>query len=143
LEAAQAVVVVKFGPRRPSFIATWPAAALGISWGTVNGDTRLGPLVCSTFSLASSEPIPPIPVANTTPVSSLSTLPSMPAASQASRVALRASWTERSSRLASLNSSLWAGSKSEHSPATLDGSGSGSTAVSGPSPERPAVMASQ
>src|SRR3712207_7010483 len=41
LEAAQAVTGVKLGPRRPSFMASWPAAAFGISWGTVKGETRL------------------------------------------------------------------------------------------------------
>src|SRR5919202_6153383 len=137
LEAAQAVVVVKLGPRRASFMAIWPAAALGISWGTVNGDTRLGPLVRITSSLASSELMPPMPVANTTPVWSLSTPPSMPLSSQASRAAVRANWVERSSRLASLGPRLAAGSNARHSAATLDGTGSGSTRVSGPIPDWP------
>ncbi len=143
LEAAQAVVVQKLGPRRPSFMAIWPAAALGISWGTVNGETRLGPFSRITASLASSELMPPMPVANTTPVSSLSTPSSMPLSSQASRAAARANWVERSSRLASLGPRLAAGSKSRHSAATLDGTGSGSTRVRGPTPDWPAVMASQ
>src|SRR5215212_2682750 len=143
LEAAQAVVVVKLGPRRPSFIAIWPAAAFGISWGTVKGETRLGPLVRITASLASSELIPPMPVANTTPVSSLSTASSIPLSSQASRAEVRANWVERSSRLASLGPRLAAGSKSRHSAATLDGTGSGSTRVRGPRPDWPAQMASQ
>src|SRR6266540_3751943 len=94
-----------------------------MSWGTVNAETRLGPLARRTFSLASSELIPPIPVANTTPVSSLSTFPSISESCQASRAA--------------------PGSKSRHSPATLDAIGSGSISVRGPTPERPAVMASQ
>ena len=143
LEAAQAVVVQKLGPRRPSFMAIWPAAALGISWGTVNGETRLGPFSRITASLASSELMPPMPVANTTPVSSLSTPSSMPLSSQASRAAVRANWVERSSRLASLGPRLAAGSKSRHSAATLDGTGSGSTRVRGPTPDWPALMASQ
>src|SRR6266542_4455377 len=93
-------------------MAICPAAALGMSWGTVKGETRSGPLVCSTFSLASRELIPPMPVANSTPVSSLAP-------------------------------SATVGSKSVHSAATLDGTSSGSTRVRGPTPERPAVMASQ
>src|SRR6266508_3167693 len=72
-------------------MAICPAAALGMSWGTVKGETRSGPLVCSTFSLASRELIPPMPVANSTPVSSLSTLPSIPESCQASRAAVMAS----------------------------------------------------
>src|SRR5574341_460555 len=143
LDAAQAVVVQKFGPRRPSAMAMCPAAAFGMSWGTVKGETRLGPLVCSTLSLASRELIPPMPVANSTPVSSLSTLPSMPASCQASRAAVKASWVDRSSRRASFVPSVTVGSKSVHSAATLEGTSSGSTRVKGPTPERPAVMASQ
>src|SRR5829696_8309675 len=111
--------------------------------GTVNGETRLGPLVRITSSLASSELIPPMPVANTTPVSSLSTASSIPLSSQASRAEVRANWVERSSRLASLGPRLAAGSKSRHSAATLDGTGSGSTRVRGPRPDWPAQMASQ
>ena len=87
--------------------------------------------------------MPPMPVANTTPVSSLSTPSSMPLSSQASRAAVRANWVERSSRLASLGPRLAAGSKSRHSAATLDGTGSGSTRVRGPTPDWPAQMASQ
>src|SRR4029453_13942753 len=121
LEAAQAVVVQKFGPRRPSFMAIWPAAAFGISWGTVNGDTRFGPFSRITASLASSELIPPMPVANTTPASSLLTAPSMPLCSQASRAEVRANWVERSSRLASLGPRLAAGADSRHPGGTLDG----------------------
>src|SRR6266540_5040303 len=114
-----------------------------MSWGTVNAETRSGPLVCSTRSLASSELIPPIPVANTTPVSSLSTFPSISESCQASRAALRANWVDLSSRRASFAPSATDGLKSTHSPATLDGMRSGSTNVSSPTPERPAVMPSQ
>src|SRR6266511_203844 len=114
-----------------------------MSWGTVNAETRLGPLARRTFSLASSELIPPIPVANTTPVSSLSTFPSISESCQASRAAPRANWVERSSLRACFAPSAAAGSKSRHSPATLDAIGSGSISVRGPTPERPAVMASQ
>src|SRR6266568_3281212 len=102
LDAAQAVVVQKFGPRRPNAMAICPAAAFGMSWGTVKGETRSGPLVCSTLSLASRELIPPMPVANSTPVSSLSTLPSILESSQASRAAVMANWLDRSSRRACL-----------------------------------------
>src|SRR5919198_4777447 len=114
-----------------------------MSWGTVNAETRSGPLVRSTFSLASSELIPPIPVANTTPVSSLSTFPSMSESCQASVAAVSANWVDRSSRRACFAPSATDGSKSTHSPATLDGMGSGSTSVRGPTPERPAVIPSQ
>src|SRR6266508_3204374 len=124
-------------------MAICPAAALGRSWGTVKGETRSGPLVCSTFSLASRELIPPMPVANSTPVSSLSTLPSIPESCQASRAAVMANWLERSSRRASLAPSATVGSKSVHSAATLDGTTSATTRVTGRTPERPAVMASQ
>src|SRR6266516_3325667 len=143
LDAAQAVVVQKFGPRRPNAMAICPAAAFGMSWGTVKGETRSGPLVCSTLSLASRELIPPMPVANSTPVSSLSTLPSILESSQASRAAVVANWLNRSSRRACLAPSATVGSKSVHSASTFDGTSSGSTRVSGPTPERPAVMASQ
>ena len=43
LDDEQAEVTPKTGPRRPRFMLTWPAAALGITFGTVKMPARFFP----------------------------------------------------------------------------------------------------
>jgi hypothetical protein len=75
--------VQKFGPVNPKSIAMWPAAALAMSAGTMNGETRFGPFSSSTLCWLRSHSIPPIPVAKTIPARSEGTS-GLPESSQAS-----------------------------------------------------------
>src|SRR6266498_1212373 len=94
----------KFGPIRPNAIAMWPAAALAMSAGTMNGLTRPGPLSSNTLCWFNSHSIPPMPVANTTPPRS-ALISGFPASSQASLADAIEKWTNRSVRRASFTSS--------------------------------------
>ena len=87
--AAQAVVMQAFGPVKPKAMATWPAAAFGMSCGTMNGLTRSGPFSRKILCWISRLERPPIPVENMTAVRAGSTWGS-PASSHASREAATA-----------------------------------------------------
>ena len=60
--AAQAVATFSHGPIQPYFIDRVADPALAIIIGTKNGDTRLGPLECSTPICSSRVVMPPTPV---------------------------------------------------------------------------------
>ncbi len=47
----QAVTQAMFGPFRPYMIDRWPETMLMIELGTKNGDTRRGPLSCSSIEV--------------------------------------------------------------------------------------------
>ncbi len=82
----------------------FPAAAFGMSMGTVIGITRRGPFSRRVSHASSSVQTPPIPVAKSTPRRSGS-MSGEPASSQASLAATMASCDEGSSRLATGRSS--------------------------------------
>ena len=67
-----------------------PAAPLGISIGTVNGEMRFQPLSRSVSYAVSVEPMPPMPLVTATP-SRYGSTAGAPASAQASRAATRAS----------------------------------------------------
>ena len=92
---AQALTGVCTPPRAPSASPTRPAGPLGISIGTVCGETRRAPLASRTSSWASIVSAPPMPVPTTTASRSGST-PGAPACSHASSAASRASCWDRS-----------------------------------------------
>ena len=130
-------------PCRPRSIATWPAAASGISIGTVRGLTLLGPpavrwLCCSCIVWS-----PPMPVPRTTATRAGST-PAMvvEAIFQASRAANSASWAQRSVRRTSSGSKASVAASGTH-PAIRTGRSSLQAAVSARMPERPANTSSQ
>ena len=131
-----------FGPVKPNAMATCPAAAFGMSIGTMNGLTRSAPFSRNTLCWTRRLPSPPIPVENMTPVRALSTAGS-PASFHASFDAARAKWTARSVRLISLGLIHASGSKSWISPAILTGSCEASMCSIGVMPDRPASSASQ
>ena len=73
----------RLGPVNPRRMAMWPLAALAMSAGTMNGETRPGPFSSRTLCWMSSVWMPPIPVAKTTPARSAGTS-GRPASSHAS-----------------------------------------------------------
>ena len=95
--------MAKFAPVRPNVIAMCPAGAFAISIGTMNGDTRPGPLVFSTSYAFRSVSMPPIPVAKITPPRS-ATICGSPASAHASLAAATPNCVKRSVRRASLAS---------------------------------------
>src|SRR5918992_1678244 len=140
--AAHAVTMQVFGPVRPRFIATCPAAAFAMRPGTMNGDTRPGPRSRSTRCCTRSVSMPPIPDEMITPARSRSTS-GLPASSQASRAPPTANCVKRSVRLASFASIQSAGSNPRISPASLTWRSDVSKRSIGEIPERPEVIASQ
>src|SRR6187401_771351 len=114
-----AEIVAKFAPVRPNVIAMWPAGAFAISIGTMNGETRPGPLAFRTSYWFRSVSMPPIPVAKITPPRS-DTICGSPASAHASLAAAMPNCEKRSVRRASFRSRWSSGSKST-SPATVTG----------------------
>src|SRR6266567_1810125 len=130
-----------FGPLNPNSMATCPAAALGMSWGTMNGLTRSAPRSRNVLCCLRRLSRPPIPVENSTPVRVGSTEGS-PASLHASFAAATAKCETRSLRRTSFASRNSAGSKSRTSPAILTGSSDVSNRSMGRTPPRPATSAS-
>ena len=117
--AAQAETVPKDWPRRSCFIAITPEAALAISSGIESGEMRSAPsLLQDDVLLASSVPMPPIPVPITEPRGPGRTggPSSQPASSSASAAAARASCVKRSERRTSLTERWSLGSNSVARP---------------------------
>ena len=98
-----AEIVAKFAPVSPNVMAMWPAGAFAISIGTMNGETRPGPLVFSTSYAFRSVSMPPIPVAKITPPRS-ETICGSPASAHASLAAAMPNCVKRSVRRASFGS---------------------------------------
>ena len=140
---AQAETGVWAPPCRPRSIATWPAAASGISIGTVRGLTRLGPPAVRWLCYSCIVWSPPMPVPRTTATRAGST-PAMvvEAIFQASRAANSASWAQRSVRRTSSGSRASVAASGTH-PAIRTGKSSLQAAVSARMPERPANTSSQ
>src|SRR6266540_3166957 len=139
---AHADTMQKFGPIRPNAIAMWPAAALAMSAGTMNGLTRPGPLSSNTLCWFNSHSIPPMLVANTTPPRS-ALISGFPASSQASLADAIEKWTNRSVRRASFTSSHVETSNPSTSPANFTGRSEGSNLVILRIPLRPEVAPAQ
>ncbi|CAB4886569.1 unannotated protein [freshwater metagenome] len=100
VDAAHAVQIVSFGPRRPYRMEMAAPAALAIIIGTRNGDTRRSPFSTSTRICSSSVPRPPTPVPKMVPIRRLS-MPRSPACAIASAAAASAICSTRSARRAS------------------------------------------
>src|SRR5438093_1454027 len=139
---AHADTMQKFGPIKPNAIAMWPAAALAMSAGTMNGLTRPGPFSSRTLCWFNSHSIPPIPVANTTPPRS-ALISGFPASSQASLADAMEKWTNRSVRRASFTSSQLETSNPSTSPASFTGRSDASNRVIPWIPLRPEVAPAQ
>ena len=94
---AQAVTTVRFGPRRPNMMLTWPLAMFAISMGMKNGLTLSGPRSSNVLCWASSVYMPPMPEPTITPMrSAFSGVTSSFASSSASLEAAMAKWRKRS-----------------------------------------------
>ena len=106
VDAAQAVVIVSFGPRKPYRIEIAAPEALDIIIGTRNGDTRRGPLARRTSIWSEVERRPPTPVAKMVPKRCDSTS-GRPACSKASAAAARANCSTLSARRASFGLSKY------------------------------------
>jgi hypothetical protein len=115
-----AEIVAKFAPVNPNVMAMCPAGAFAMSMGTMNGETRPGPLFSRTSYCVSRVLMPPIPVAKMTPPRSATTSGS-PASAQASFAAAMPNCVNRSVRRASLTSRNSLGSNPSTSPATETG----------------------
>src|SRR6266853_1971741 len=114
---AHAVATAQFGPRRPHITEILPLAALTISLGIMNGETRLGPRSKSVQCCSSISLRPPIPLPVTTPYRYASPLEkSMPDCLIAFTAPYTANWQKRSSRLTSRTGMQSVGSKSLISP---------------------------
>ena len=96
---AHALATVRAYARAPKCSERLPAAALGMSIGTVMGMTRRGPFSRSVSHASSSVHTPPMPVAKSTPRRSGSTS-GLPASAHASMAATSANCDEGSRRLA-------------------------------------------
>ena len=83
LPVAQADATLNPGPWMPSFIATVPAAALGIIIGTKCGETPRSPSSIQLRHSRSSVSSPPTPVPSTTPVRAGSAASGSPASAAA------------------------------------------------------------
>ncbi len=139
---AQAEARAMPSPRMPCCRPMYPAAAFGISIGTLSGLIRCGPLPSRIASCSTIVVSPPTPVAKSTPMRSR--LPSLivsPDSAMASFAAPTASWQKRSMRRA-VRASMWlAGSNPFTSPATcvLSPSSTGSKWVMRAMPDSPAT----
>ena len=140
---AQAETGVCAPPCRPRSMATWPAAASGISIGTVRGLTRVGPPAVSWLCCSCIVWSPPMPVPSTTATrAGLMPLVTAEAMAQASRAASTPSWAQRSERRSSK------GSRDEREasgtqPAMRTGRSSLQADLRALMPERPAKTPSQ
>src|SRR5690349_22834170 len=119
---------------------TQAAGPLGMSIGTVCGDTRRGPLASRMSSWFSSVCAPPMPEPMLTARRSLS-ISGAPASAHASRAAMIAVISERSSRRAWTRSITSVGSTASCA-AMRTGSWAAHSWVSGPTPERPVTIPS-
>src|SRR5436305_4950449 len=122
----------------------WPPARLTMIEGMKNGLTRRCPFCTAVRCVSSSVASPPMPEPTITPVRSPSGLSVGSRASlSASSVAARPNWMKRSLRRASFLSMNCEGSKFFTSPAIRLGSSFASKRVIGPTPDFPAMAASQ
>ena len=139
---AQADTGVCAPPCRPRSMATWPAAASGISIGTVRGLTRVGPPAVSWLCCSCIVWSPPMPVPSTTATRAGSMPPiDADAMPQASRAASNPRCAQRSERRSSSGSRAWVASSGTQ-PAKRTGRSSLQAAVRALMPDRPVITPS-